>query len=127
MGVVCVMDNDLDSRSGWRVFDPWCKSMADLSIHSKCAVDGLKQRRVAERLEEALHGALFEQVLTDAPIFIGRNENDRNFEPAKRQFPLEIGSGHARHGDVEDQASGLDDAIGSKEFLRRRKRLGLIT
>ena len=43
--------------------------------------------------------------------------------PAKRQFPLEIGSGHARHGDVEDQTSGLADAIGREELFRRRERL----
>ena len=38
---------------------------------------------------------------------------------ATLQFPLQIGSGHARHRDVEDQASGLADAIGREKLFRR--------
>jgi hypothetical protein len=41
--------------------------------------------------------------------------------PAKLQFPLKVGSAHPRHGDVEDQAFGLADAIGREELFRRRE------
>ena len=36
---------------------------------------------------------------------------------------LEVGAAHARHGDVEDQATRLAEAIGRQELLRRRERL----
>ena len=38
---------------------------------------------------------------------------------AKLQFSLEIKSSHARHGDVEDETSSLNEAIGSEELFRR--------
>src|SRR5208282_3432054 len=92
----------------------------------KCGMERLKQSRIAERLEQALHGALFEQAWTDGLISVSGDEDDWNLLPAKRQFPLEIGSGHARHGDVEDQTTGLADAIGREELFRRRERLDRI-
>ena len=96
------------------------------SGHSKSGIERLAQSRVAEWLEQALHGTLFEQAWTNALILVSGDEDDRNLFPAKRQLPLEIGAGHARHGDVEDQASGPADALGGKELLRRRERLGRI-
>ena len=48
-------------------------------------------------------------------------------QPAARQFPLEIRSGHAwGHGDIQDETSGLVDVIGCKERLRRGERLSRI-
>jgi hypothetical protein len=38
-------------------------------------------------------------------------------------IPLQSGPAHPRHGDVEDQTSGLTDAIGREELFRRRERL----
>src|SRR6202171_1678414 len=93
------------------------------SAHSKSGIERLTQSRVAEWLEQALHGTLFEQAWTDGLISVSGDEDNRNLFPAKRQFPLEIGSGHARHGDVEDQTSGPADAIGREELFRRRERL----
>ena len=65
----------------------------------------------------------FEQARTDGLVSVSGDEDDRNLLPATLQFPLEIGSGHARHGDVEDQTSGLADVIGREELFRRRERL----
>jgi hypothetical protein len=75
--------------------------------------------RIAEWLEQALHGTLCKHAWTDGLISVSDDEDDRNRLPAKRQFLLEIGSGHAGHGDVEDQASGLADTIGREERFRR--------
>ncbi len=91
----------------------------DRSPHLKCGIDRLKQRRITEWLKQALHGALFEQARADRVIPVGGDENDRNVLSTKRQFPLEIGSGHARHGDVKDQASGLADAIRRQKVFSR--------
>src|SRR5882724_2442326 len=100
------------------------KGVAHCSAHSKSGIERPKQSRVAEWLEEALHGTPLEHAWTDGLISVSGDEDDRNLLPAKRQFPLEIGSGHARHGDVEDQTSGLADAIGCEELFRRRERPG---
>ena len=43
---------------------------------------------------------------------------------ANLQLPLKVGSGHSWHGDVEDQASGLVDAIGREELFRQREGAG---
>src|SRR5712664_4906497 len=94
----------------------------DRSAHSKCGIERLKQSRVAERLEQALHGTLFERAWTDGLICLSGDEDDRNLLPASRQLLLKIGSGHAGHGDVEDQTPGLTDAIGREELFSRRER-----
>src|SRR6266404_7630573 len=95
----------------------------DRSAHTKCGIERLKQSRVAERLEQALHGTLFERAWTDGLICLSGDEDDRNLLPANPQLLLQIGSGHAGHDDVEDQTPGLIDAIGCQELLSRRERL----
>src|ERR1700693_5228056 len=89
-------------------------------------IERLAQSSGAEWLEQALHGTLSEQAWTNALILVSGDEDDRNLFPAKRQLPLEIWAGHARHGDVEDQTFGPADAVGGKKLLRRRERLGRI-
>src|ERR1700754_5095204 len=84
----------------------------DRSLHWNGGIERRKQSRIAEWLEQTLDGALFEHTWTDGLISMSGDEDDRNLLPAKRQFSLEIGAGHARHGDVEDQTSGLADVIG---------------
>src|SRR4051794_38518892 len=106
------------------VFPTRCKSVANRSAHSKCGIERLKQRRLAEWLEQALHRALFEQAWPGGLVFVSSDENDRNRLPAKHQFSLKIGSGHARHRDVEDQTSRLIDAIRGEELFSRRERPG---
>jgi hypothetical protein len=84
----------------------------DRSAHLKCGIEGLKKSRVAERFEQALHGTLFEQACTEGLICLSSDEDDRDLLPANRQLLLQIGSGHAGHGDVEDQTFRLADENG---------------
>jgi hypothetical protein len=89
--------------------------VAHRSARSKCGIERLTQSRIAEWLEQALHGALFEQAGTDSLISVSGDVDDRNLLLAKGQFALQIRSAHARHGDVEDQTPGLTDAIGLED------------
>src|SRR5580704_4971616 len=59
------------------------------------------------RLEQALYRTSLEQSWADGLILITSDEDDRNLFPAQLQFLLQFGSGHARHGDVQDQAVRL--------------------
>src|ERR1700722_10894084 len=88
-------------------------------VSSKYGIERLKQSRVAERLEQALHGTVSERACTHALICLSGDEDDRNLLPANRQLLLQIKSGHTRHDDVEDQALGLTDAIGREERFSR--------
>ncbi len=82
----------------------------------------LKQGAIAEWLDQAFDGTLFEKAWTDSFSLSG-DEDDRNRLPAARQFPLEIRSGYAwGHGDIEDKTFGLVDVVGRKERLRGGKR-----
>jgi len=99
-------------------------SGGELSLRSKCRVKLLEQSRVAEWLEQAFHGALFNQPLANDHISISRNEDDRDRLSPSSQFPLKIRSGHSRHGHVKEQASGLANAIRREELLGRRERAG---
>jgi len=82
--------------------------VADRSPHSKCSIQGLKQGRVAEWLEQEFNGSLLERSPADNLVLLTTDEDDRNAVSAKLQFPLEIKSSHARHGDVEDETSSLN-------------------
>src|SRR3984957_4651876 len=96
--------------------------VSDRLAHLKCGIEGFKKSRIAERFEQALHGTLFERAWTDGLICLSGDEDDRNLLPANRQLLLQIGSGHAGHGDVEDQTPGLTDATGREELFSRRER-----
>src|SRR5260370_21771336 len=100
------------------------KNVATRSAHAKSGIERLTQSRIAERLEKALHGTLFEHAWTDGLISVSGDEDDRNLFPAKFQFLLEIRSCHARHGDVQDQTPSLVDVIRLEELFRRRERMG---
>src|SRR6202795_1633023 len=97
---------------------------ADRLTHSKCDIERLKQSRVAEWLEQALHRTLFEQSRAHSLISLSGDEDDWNLLPPKLQFLLKAGSGHSGDGNVEEQTSGLADAIRGKELLPRRERAG---
>src|SRR6185436_4905349 len=97
--------------------------MIHRSGHPECGIERLKQSRLAEWLEEALHGPQFEHPWTNTFISASGDEHDRNLLPAERQFPLQIGSRHARRGDVEYQTSCPANTISREELLRRRERL----
>ena len=53
-----------------------------MSVRSKCDIERLKQIRVAERLEQARHGTLFERLQTDGLVSLSGDEEDRNLLPA---------------------------------------------
>src|SRR5712692_4580154 len=123
MGVACDLGDAFD----------WLGALAELmlisqlariSAHPKRGVERLNQGPLAERFEQALHGALFEHSRADGLISVSRDEDDRNILPAKLQFPLEIVSLHARHGDVQDETISLGDVIRGEELFRRRERMG---
>src|SRR5215469_9585077 len=84
----------------------WRSSM---SPNLECGIDRLTQCCLAKGLEQTLHRALFEKGLTDAFIGGGRNENDGQCSCAALQFPLQIGSRHSRHFDIQEQATTLGD------------------
>jgi len=96
----------------------------DRLTHSKCDIERLKQSCVAEWLEKARHRTLFAQSRAHSLISLSGDEDDWNLLPTTLQFLLKAGSGHSGHGNVEDQASGLADAIGGEELFRRRERAG---
>src|SRR6266478_5958800 len=91
----------------------------DRLTHSKCDIERLKQSRVAEWLEQALHRTLFEHSRAHSLVSLSGDEDDWNLLPTTLQFLLKGGSGHSGHGNVEDQTSGLADAIRREELLRR--------
>lgn len=94
----------------------------DLSVPGKSGVEGLKQSGVAERLEQAFYRALFDQPLANRRIGVSGDEDNRNRLSPSCQFPLKIRAAHSRHRNVQDQASGLSDAIGCEKLFRRRER-----
>src|SRR5712671_2956220 len=94
-------------RSRNSIYTPTRKIAVNRLVHSKCGIERVKQGRLAERLEQAVHGTLLEQAWTDGFVFVSGDEHDRNLLPAMLQFLLQIAPVHARHGDVEDQALGF--------------------
>src|SRR6266852_2798868 len=100
----------------------WGSAMCGTSGRSKRGTERVEQSGLAEWLEQPLHGAPLEQTGTNTRIRVRSDEDDGNRLPATGQFLLEIGSAHARHGDVEDKASSLVETIGRQERFRRCKR-----
>src|SRR5580704_1663622 len=98
--------------------------MPHRSVHPKRSIERFKQSCVAEWLEQALYCTLCDEPWTNRHISTGGDENDWNRLLPAHQFQLKIRPGHRRHGDVEDQASGLADAIGREELFRRSERTG---
>ena len=69
---------------------------------SKRRIDCIKQSNIAEGLEQALHGTLFENSGADGLICLSRYENEWDLLPAELKFPLQIGSAHAWHRDIQE-------------------------
>jgi hypothetical protein len=91
-------------------------------FRSKRGVDRLPESRVAKWLGQAFHGTLME-LRTYSFASVGGDKDDRYLLPTKHQLLLQSGPAHPRHGDVEDQTSGLTNASGREELFRRRERL----
>jgi hypothetical protein len=90
------------------------------SAPQKNGIERPEQGRIAEWLEQALHGTtLSEHSCTEGFISNGSDEDDRDVLPAMRQFSLQVESSHSRHDNIDYQTSGLEHAIGHEELLRR--------
>ena len=78
-------------------------------------------------LEQTFHAAVSEQTCTHRFISVSGDEDDGNAFLPKRQFPLQIGSGHAAgHCHVKYQAFSPANEIGCQEVFRRRECLNRI-
>ncbi len=77
----------------------------------------LQQRRLTERLREDVDGAALDHARTNRLITLSGDEHDRNVEPAAAQLVLEVGSAHAGHRDVEDEAAGPCHGVGGEEIF----------
>src|SRR6266850_971223 len=98
--------------------------MEKSSGSAKRGPERVQQSGPAEWLEQTRHRAPLDETGTNALIRVRSDEHDGDLLPATGQFPLEIGSAHARHGHVQDEASGLVEAIGRQELFCRCKRPG---
>src|ERR1043166_4099628 len=81
-----------------------CKSNRRLRRGER-GVERRAQRRIAERLEQARHGALFNEAGKQRFVRVRGDKDDRDLLAPVQQLALEIGSAQAPHGDVEDQAA----------------------
>src|SRR6185437_9733308 len=81
-------------------------------------VDGLDDRGLAERLDQAGDGAPPDQLGQRLVVGMRSDEHDRDLGSAPRQLLLKLRPAHASHGDVENQA------IGAGRILRCEKRFG---
>src|SRR5206468_542219 len=110
IGLVCVTDDDLDSaRFPPRIYRSMlrrCKAVSH-SRNAQRGIDRLAQRRIAERLEQAVDGALRDQLRTRRLAPVRGHENDRDVLSPTQQFAVEIRPAHSRHGDVEDETLGF--------------------
>ena len=77
----------------------------------KGGIDRVTQRCIAEWLEQALRSTPSEHSRANSLISLSGDEDNRYLLPALLQFLLKLRSSHPRHGDVENQAVGLIDAI----------------
>src|SRR5262245_58572794 len=93
------------------------------SARTKSRAESLLQGRVAERLEQAIHRALLDQTRPHGVVPMCGDEHNRDRLAAAQQFPVQLGSRHSRHRNVEDQASGLADTVGLQELVGGGERL----
>src|SRR6266702_187009 len=127
------ISNSSDSRtetssSTTNTMDVASGMCADLdSPYSQSSIQRPEQRGLAEWLMQTLHRALGKHARADGLIAIRGNEHDGDLMPATRQFLLQLGAGHLRHRDVEEQRPGLLDKIRCEKRFRRRERLDLET
>ena len=90
-------------------------------VNLEGVIDCLAQGGIAEGLEKALHGPRREHARADGIVAVRGDEDDRNGLPAQLELLLQVGPGHARHGDIENQALGLADGIGREKLLGQRE------
>src|ERR671918_691396 len=96
------------AAGGPRVYDAACDASVNIeaiSAHPKRRIECVEERGIAERLEHAIYCASRDQVRMECLVALPGDENDRDLLPAAFQFALKSGSGHAGHGDVEEQTA----------------------
>src|SRR5512134_2805718 len=119
-GIFTSIDRWRSPDSQYMARDRSCRcSWSSCLPHPKRGVERVVQRRLAERLEQALHCALREQTRTDRLVSVGGDEHNRDVPLAADQFLLQFGARHARHRDVEEQTARLADEIGREERFGR--------
>ena len=91
------------------------------SACSECEIERIEQGTIAERLEQALNGTLFDHSLPHGRVTLSGDVDDRDFFLAAAQFLLEFRPGHLRHGDIENQTSSMFNMTGREELNRRRE------
>src|ERR1700721_2923906 len=89
------------------------------SVHTEGPIKRLEKSGFTDGLEKAVYRALFEHARSDGLIFICGNKNYRNLLPPEDQLSLEVGTGHAGQGDIENKAFSCADAIGREELFSR--------
>jgi hypothetical protein len=62
---------------------PTIQQSAELLLQVKCRIDGRKQSRVAEGLEQALYCTLFEYLRANSFFSLSGYEDNRNLSPSK--------------------------------------------
>src|SRR5262249_11726047 len=85
---------------------PSCHAIRVGSFRCERLVEGLQERRIAERLHQAFDGAALLQVSSNRLVPMGGDEDDRDLHAAVGEHPLQIEAGHSWHGDVQYQAMG---------------------
>src|SRR5260370_1700081 len=86
-------------------------------------MERLEESRLTERLAQTLYGTMFERARTNGLIRVSGDKDDRNPMQATRQFLLEFGSRHTRHGAVQDQTIGPPHGSGREESFCRPESL----
>src|SRR3954464_12299465 len=66
-------------------------------IRGQSRPNGGQEGVLAERLEQAVDGAICQHLQPDLLVAVGGDKNEGNGAPALDQLPLQLGPPHARH------------------------------
>jgi len=89
--------------------------------------EGVEQRRVAERLEEARHSPAGNEAWAEGRVSLSGDEDDRDELAPPIQFLLQVRSTHAGQSDVEDQGAGEAGGLRPEEGFGRFERLNVVS
>jgi hypothetical protein len=74
-------------------------------------VNRMKQRLLAERLEQIIHRAVLKSLRTRRFISVRRDEDDRDFAMTGRQPAPQFDPAHSRHAHIEYQAARISEMV----------------
>ncbi len=89
--------------------------------HAERGVQRGEERRVAERLGQIGRRAGSQHAQTDAIVLLRGDEDDREGVRVPCEHLLQLGAGHPRHGDVENETARPAHVIRREELLGRRE------